>query len=109
MKQQFKATYYKKRKKVAPAALRTHCSILKKMTLCNGKPQPPEIWAKLKCWLDNACKCYKAKKAAVFDKEDLERWFSVAPQKTPIQLQKKCLAVVAFCGGLRASEDYNLT
>ena len=65
MKQQFKPTYYKKKKGVAPTTLRTHCSSLKKMTLYNAKPQPPEVWAKLKCWLDNACKCYKANKTAV--------------------------------------------
>ena len=94
---------------LSPTTLRTHCSMLKKMTLCENVPQPDHVWKKLKGWWDNLVKNYVPEKAAVFTSKDLAAWINDSPEENPVQVQKKCLAVVAYCGGLRSQEDYNLT
>ena len=74
-----------------------------------GHPQASHVWEKLKCWVDNVNKNYVPKKASFFCKSYLEKWTTDSKEETPVKLQKKCLAIIAFTGGLRSQEDYDLT
>ena len=77
------------------------------MSARTNNAQTPAFWEMLKRWLTNVNKSFKPKKAAVFDAGKLYKCI----EKTglsPVELQKRVLILIAFCGDLRAREDYLL-
>ena len=63
--QTLKAYLIKESKEFGPTSVRHKCSILKKMTVVQGEPQPEILWKQLKGWMDNLERDYKPQKVMV--------------------------------------------
>ena len=65
-------------------------------------------WEKVNSWLNTLTKDQVAGAAAVFTREELDSYMASLSLEDPLQLQEMVFILVAFMGGIRRIENYNL-
>ena len=92
----------------APTTIRRSASMLKKMCIVKDKIISENTWEKVNSWINNLTKDHVPAAAAVFTREELDKYLGSLTVEDPLQLQEMAFILVAFMGGIRRTENYNL-
>ena len=83
-------------------------SILKKCSVAKGINIENSDAATITCWLKNISRSHIPRKTGAFELSDLEKWANSTLKKHEKETIKVAMIGIAFFGGLRVQENYNL-